>query len=137
MLQIFLDKKNRVTISSGNESIVKYIPTRDQRSFINKLFDENKLMFRDEDGNEHKFPVVIHDNVRKITVKLNCDGARYKDIYAGIPNGVHYRPNKLTTFEREKNEWLLIRIKRIFKSYDSDNMTQREFRTEMRTLLSR
>jgi len=137
MLQIFLDKKNKVTISSGNQSIVKYIPTKDQRSFINKLFDENKLMFTDENGNEHKYPVVIHDNVRKITVKLNCDNAQYKDIYAGVPNGVCYRPNKLTTYERERHDWLLIRIKRIFNSYDNDNMTQREFRADMRMLLNR
>ena len=55
MIQIFLDKKNKITISAGNNSVVKYIPTKDQRKFINKLFDENKLLCTDENGNEKEF----------------------------------------------------------------------------------
>ena len=82
-------------------------------------------------------PVVIHDNVRKITLTKNGEGIDFEDRYAGVPNGVRYRPNKLMTFERDRQDWLITRVKCTFNSYDNDNITEQEFRTEMRVMLNR
>ena len=137
MLTVFIDRKNKLTFSFDGKSIVRYIPTKHQRSFVNEMFSNSPLMFKDEDGNEHKLPVVIHDNVRKITTTLNDDSFQYEDIYAGVPNGVRYIPNKLMTFERDRQDWLLTRVKRTFNSYDNKNITEQEFKTEMRVLFAR
>ena len=137
MIQIFLDKKNKVTISVGKKKIVKYIPTKDQRKFINKLFDENKLLCYDKDGNEKRIPVIIHDNVRKLTTTISGESIHFADKYIGVPNGVRYIPNKLVTYERDRVDWLLDRIKRTFTSYDNKILTNQEFKSEMRHLLNR
>jgi hypothetical protein len=137
MIQIFLDKKNKVTISVGKNKIVKYIPTKDQRKFINKLFDENKLLCYDKDGNEKRIPVIIHDNVRKLTTTISGESIHFADKYIGVPNGVRYRPDKLITYEKDRQEWLLDRVKRTFISYDNENLTSQQFKTEMRLLLNR
>ena len=137
MLTVFIDRKNKLTFSFEGKSIVRYIPTKYQKSFVNEMFSNSPLMFKDDDGNEHKLPVVIHDNVKKITTTLNDDSFQYEDIYAGVPNGVRYIPNKLTTFERDRQDWLLTRIKRTFNSYDNKNITEQEFKTEMRVLFAR
>jgi hypothetical protein len=137
MIQIFLDRKNKITISVGRNKIVKYIPTKDQRKFINKLFDENKLLCIDEDGNEKRIPVIIHDNVRKLTTTIAGNAIGIADKYIGVPNGVRYIPNKLVTYERDRQDWLLDRIKRTFTSYDNKILTNQEFKSEMRHLLNR
>ena len=137
MIQIFLDKKNKVTISVGKNKIVKYIPTKDQRKFINKLFDENKLLCYDKDGNEKRIPVIIHDNVRKLTTTISGESIHFVDKYIGVPNGVRYIPDKLITYEKDRQEWLLDRVKRTFTSYDNENLTNQQFKTEMRLLLNR
>jgi hypothetical protein len=137
MIQIFLDRKNKITISLGKNKVVKYIPTRDQRKFINKLFDENKLLCTDENGNEKRIPVIIHDNVRKLTTTIAGDTIDSADKYSGVPNGVRYRPNKLMTYEKDRQDWLLERMKRTFISFDNKNLTDQEFKTEMRHLLNR
>ena len=137
MLTVFIDRKNKLTFSFEGKSIVRYIPTKHQRSFVNEMFSNSTLMFKDEDGNEHKMPIVIHDNVRKITVTKNGEGIDFEDRYAGVPNGVRYIPNKLMTFERDRQDWLITRIKRTFNSYDNKNITEQEFKTEMRVLFAR
>ena len=137
MIQIFLDRKNKITISIGKNRIIKYIPTKDQRKFINKLFDENKLLCIDEDGNEKRIPVIIHDNVRKLTTTIAGNTISSADKYSGVPNGVRYIPNKLVTYERDRVDWLLDRIKRTFTSYDNENLTNQQFKSEMRHLLNR
>ena len=137
MIQIFLDRKNKITISVGRNKIVKYIPTKDQRKFINKLFDENKLLCIDEDGNEKRIPVIIHDNVRKLTTTIAGNTIGIADKYIGVPNGVRYIPNKLVTYERDRQDWLLDRIKRTCTSYDNKILTNQEFKSEMRHLLNR
>ena len=135
MITIFLDKKNKVTITCNDKSIVKYIPTKDQRRFINEMFATSTLMATDEEGNECKIPVLIHNNVTGITTTLHDEHLEFDDYYAGIPNGTRYYPNKMQTFEKERNEWLLTRVKRTFNSYDNKTLTEQEFRTEMRKLL--
>ena len=94
-------------------------------------------MYTDENGDEQFVPVVIYDNVKKTTIKLHTEKLNYKDIYANVPKCVKYRPNKLMTFERDKQEWLLTRVKRTFNSFDNENLTDQQFRTEMRLLLNR
>ncbi len=135
MLSIFIDRKNTLTFTYNGKSIVEYIPSNDQKKFITDLFDANKLMFKDEDGAEHKLPVIIHDNIKKITTKLNCEGIQYFDKYAGVPKGVRYIPNKMITYERDRQDWLITRVKRTFRNYDNETLTEQQFRTEMRKLL--
>ena len=94
-------------------------------------------MYTDENGDEQFVPVVIYDNVKETTIKLHTKKLNYKDIYANVPKGVRYRPNKLMTLERDKQDWLLDRVKRTFTSYDNKNLTDQQFRTEMRHLLNR
>ena len=137
MLKIIIDKKNTLTFISGKDSFVQYIQTRDQRQYINKFFERYEFMYTDENGDEQFVPVVIYDNVKKTTIKLHTEKLNYKDIYANVPKCVKYRPNKLMTFERDKQEWLLTRVKRTFNSYDNKNLTEQQFRTEMRLLLNR
>ena len=117
--------------------IINFFNRSYARTKNNELFRKSTLMFKDVEWNEHKLPVVIHDNVRKITTTLNGDGFQYEDIYAGVPNSVRYRPNKLMTFERDRQDWLLTRVKRTFNSYDNKNMTEQEFKTEMSVLFAR
>ena len=135
MITIFIDRKNKLTITCKDKSIVKYIPTKDQRSFVNEMFANSTLMGTDEEGNEHKIPVLIHNNVTGVTTTLHAENLEFDDYYAGIPNSTRYRPNKLVTFEKEKNAWLLERVKRVFNSYDNQSITERDFKIEMRKLL--
>ena len=137
MLKIIIDKKNTLTFISGKDSFVQYIQTRDQRQYIHKFFERYEYMYTDENGDEQFVPVVIYDNVKKTTIKLHTEKLNYKDIYANVPKCVKYRPNKLMTFERDKQEWLLTRVKRTFNSYDNKNLTDQQFKTEMRLLLNR
>ena len=137
MLKVIIDKKNTLTFISGKDSFVQYIPTSDQRQYINKFFERYEFMYTDENGDEQFVPVVIYDNVKKTTIKLHTEKLNYKDIYANVPKCVKYRPNKLMTFERDKQEWLLTRVKRTFNSFDNENLTDQQFRTEMRLLLNR
>ena len=137
MLKIIIDKKNTLTFISGKDSFVQYIQTRDQRQYINKFFERYEFMYTDENGDEQFVPVVIYDNVKKTTIKLHTEKLNYKDIYANVPKCVKYRPNNLMTFERDKQEWLLTRVKRTFNSYDNKNLTDQQFKTEMRLLLNR
>ena len=101
------------------------------------MFDENKLLCIDENGNEKRIPVIIHDNVRKLTTTIAGDTIDSADKYSGVPNGVRYIPNKLMTYEKDRQDWLLERMKRTFISFDNKNLTDQEFRTEMRHLLNR
>ena len=103
----------------------------------NKLFDENKLLCTDENGNEKRIPVIIHDNVRKLTTTISGESIHFADKYIGVPNGVRYIPDKLITYEKDRQEWLLDRVKRTFTSYDNENLTNQQFKTEMRLLLNR
>ena len=137
MLKVIIDKKNTLTFISGKDSFVQYIPTSDQRQYINKFFERYEFMYTDENGDEQFVPVVIYDNVKKTTIKLHTEKLNYKDIYANVPKGVRYRPNKLMTLERDKQDWLLTRVKRTFNSYDNNNINEQEFKTEMRVLLNR
>ena len=137
MLKVIIDKKNTLTFISGKDSFVQYIPTSDQRQYINKFFERYEFMYTDENGDEQFVPVVIYDNVKKTTIKLHTKKLNYKDIYANVPKGVRYRPNKLMTLERDKQDWLLTRVKRTFNSYDNNNINEQEFKTEMRVLLNR
>jgi len=137
LLKIIIDKKNTLTFISGKDSFVQYIPTSDQRQYINKFFERYEFMYTDENGDEQFVPVVIYDNVKKTTKKPNTEKLNYKDIYANVPKCVKYRPNKLMTFERDRQEWLLTRVKRTFNSFDNKNLTEQQFKTEMRLLLNR
>lgn len=137
MLTIFIDKQNKLTFTVGNKSIVKYIPSKDQKKFVTEMFSNDTLLAVNEDGEEMKIPVLIHNNITGITTTLHDEGLHFDDYYAGIPNGTRYRPNKLVTFEKDKNEWMLQRIRRTFNIYDNDKSSEQEFRTEMRKLLGR
>jgi hypothetical protein len=135
MITIFIDRKNKLTITCKDKSIVKYIPTKDQRSFVNEMFAKSTLMCTDEEGNEHKIPVLIKNNITGITTTLHTKDLRFDDYYAGVPKGTRYIPNKMVTFEKEKDAWLLERVKRVFNSYDNQSITERDFKIEMRKLL--
>ena len=85
MITIFLDRGNKLTIDYNNSKLIKYIPTKHQLKFIRELFNNNKLMYTDEEGTERKFPVVIHNNINKTTIKLNSEGVGFTELYNGIP----------------------------------------------------
>jgi len=136
MITIFLDRGNKLTIDYNNSKLIKYIPTKHQLKFIRELFNSNKLMYTDEEGTERKFPVVIHNNINKTTIKLNSEGVGFTELYNGVPKGVKYRPNKLVTYERDRQDWLITRMKRVFNSYDNNTLSEQEFKTEMRTLFA-
>ena len=59
----------------------------------------------------------------------------YVDLYRGVPNSTRYRPNKLMTFEKDRQEWLLQRMKRHFKDFDNGKITEQQYKTELRTLI--
>ena len=135
VLTVTIAKKNTLTFDFNGNSFVKYIPTQEQRKFINDFFKNNKLMFINEEGEEQELKVIIHNTLRNITTIIAGEGINYKDKYAGLPKGTRYIPDKLITFERDQQDWKLDRIKRIFKDYDNGATTEQEFKTEMRSLL--
>ena len=137
MVTIFIDKKNKSTITVGNKSIVKNIPSKDQKKFVTEMFSDDTLLAVNEDGEEMKIPVLIHNNITGVTTTLHDEGLEFDDYYAGIPNGTRYRPNKLVTFEKDRSEWMLQRIRRTFNVYDNDNSSELDFKIAMRKLLGR
>ena len=137
LLKIVIDRKNTLIFICGKDSFVQYIPTSEQKNYLNKFFERYEFMYIDEHGKEQYIPIVIYDNVRKITTKLYTEKLNFKDIYANVPKSVRYKPNKLMTFERDKQDWMLTRVKRKFNSYDNNNINEQEFKTEMRVLLNR
>ena len=135
MLTVIIDNNNKLTFEYLGDTVIKYIPTNDQRRYINEFFTRYKLMCIDEDGNEQNYPVVIHNNVNKTTTTLNTEQLDYVDLYRGVPNSTRYRPNKLMTFEKDREEWLLQRMKRHFKDFDNGKITEQQYKTEIRTLI--
>jgi hypothetical protein len=93
-------------------------------------------MYIDEQGTEQKYPVVIHNNINKTTTTLSVEQLNYVDLYKGVPKSTRYRPNKLITFERDREQWLLDRMSRHFKDFDNDKITEQEYKTLVRVLLS-
>ena len=137
MVTIIIDKKNKFTIKVGDKSIVKNIPSKEQKRFVMEMFSNDVLLAINEDGKEMKIPVLIHNNITGVTTTLHDKGLTYDDYYAGIPNSTRYRPNKLVTFEKDRNEWMLDRIKRTFNTYDNDSSSEQDVRIAMRKLLNR
>ncbi len=131
----FIDKGNKLTFNVLGEEFVEWIYTDDQKEYCYDLFKRFRYFGVDADGNEGIIPVVIHNNITGVTTKLFGD-IEFTDRYLGIPKGVKYIPNKLITYERDRLEWVYDRIKRIFKQFDDDNLTNQEYCSEMRNLLN-
>ena len=135
VLTVTINKKNTLKFTYNGKTIVQYIPTMKQKEYVRKLFSEDKLMYVNERGEEQPMKVVIHNTLNNITTTIAGEGIDYKDIYANLPKGTRYIPDKLITFERDQQDWKLDRIKRVFRSYDNGATTEQDFKIEMRKLL--
>ena len=136
MLTVIIDYNNKLTFEHDGNELIRYIPSKHQRNFIHEFFTRYKLMYIDEQGTEQKYPVVIHNNINKTTTTLSVEQLNYVDLYKGVPKSTRYRPNKLITFERDREQWLLDRMSRHFKDFDNDKITEQEYKTLVRVLLS-
>ena len=136
MLTVIIYNNNKLTFEHDGNKLIRYIPSKHQRKYIHEFFTRYKLMYIDEQGTEQKYPVVIHNNINKTTTTLSVEQLNYVDLYKGVPKSTRYRPNKLITFERDREQWLLDRMSRHFKDFDNDKITEQEYKTLVRVLLS-